>query len=65
MSMYKPLTFREKQLVSLRISYRGGYTGYFRAGVLRLLKMGFTREEMLAACVNDEMKDWVNRACDA
>lgn len=60
---YKPLTFREKQLVSLRISYMGGYTGYFHDGVKRLLRMGFMREEMLAACIDETMKEWVNRAC--
>ncbi len=39
--VHKPLTYREKQPVALRIDYRGGYTAYFRFDVERLLRMDF------------------------
>lgn len=56
------LTFREKQLVSLRLKYLGGYSGYFAKGVVRLAEMGFTRDEMVAACVDETMRGWIDDA---
>ena len=56
------MPFREKQLAALRMWYRGGYTGYFAAQTRRLLRMGFTREELLSACIDDTMRKWIDDA---
>jgi hypothetical protein len=58
----KPLSYREKQLTALRITYMGGYSGYFVGDVARLLRKGFSVEEMKAAAVDDTMRKWIDDA---
>lgn len=56
------LNWHEKQLVSLRVRYLGGHSHMFRDGVHRLLKLGFTPDEMKAADVDDTMRKWIDDA---
>lgn len=56
------MPYRVKQLIALRITYMGGYSGYFKGDVARLLGMGFTVEEMKATAVDDTMRKWIDNA---
>ena len=53
------LTYHEKQIVSLRLSYMGGYSYAFRKKVFWLLDNGFDVEELKGRCVDDHMKRWL------
>lgn len=59
MPMTRKLTLREKRLVALRLTYMGGYTGYFAQRVHALIADGFTPEELLAVAVDDTMRKWI------
>ena len=60
-TMYKPIPVRQKQIMSLRLSYLGGYTLYFAEQARRMMKMGFTIAELVESSVDDKMKEWVKR----
>jgi hypothetical protein len=53
------MTYTEKQYAALRMWYRGGYTGYFAKQVRRMLDNGCALEDMLAACIDETMKEWI------
>ena len=53
------ITFRDKQFMSLRISYMGGYTGYFSIQMFRMLGMGIPVDEIISRSVDDTMREWV------
>lgn len=56
------MTYHQKQIAALRIWYRGGYTFYFKKQALKMLASGFTKDDLIASSVNDEMKRWVEYA---
>jgi hypothetical protein len=41
------MSCREKQIASLRISYSGGYSGFFAEQVRRMITQRFARSELL------------------
>lgn len=51
---------RKKPLVSLRMYYRAGYKDYFTSLTNKLLRIGYSKEEIYNACVDNYMKQWVN-----
>ena len=59
------LTYREKQLVSFRLAYLGGYTNAFQKKVAWLLAHGYSANELSSRCVDDRMKIWLNDAIRA
>ena len=50
------MTYHEKQIVSLRLAYMGGYTYAFQKKVAWLLANGFSIDELYSRCVDDQMK---------
>lgn len=56
------IPYRKKQIISLRLCYLGGYTGYFANQLRRMLDMGFTVEEIKSKAVDDAMRKWIDNA---
>lgn len=50
---------RDKWLLSLRICYRAGYTGYFEQHVREYAANGLSCQEMLDGCIDEKMKQQV------
>jgi hypothetical protein len=52
----------KKKIIALRLYYLGGYTVYFYAQVRRMLAYGYAEDELLSACVDNDMRRWVHKA---
>mgnify|MGYP001195908335 CR=1 FL=1 len=59
-----PLTQNEKMIMSLRICYRAGYTGYFEQHVKEYAAKGLSCQEMLDGCIDDNMRQQLQKCLE-
>jgi hypothetical protein len=55
-------TPQKKKIAALRMYYLGGYSGYFKAQVRKILADGCSLSDLYASCVDDTMREWVRSA---